>query len=226
MASTRSQAVDVPRDRNSCLPIVSLHVATSRPRDLVVAPLDADPGASSRMMIDPIQPCDVEMNAYEIPFPHLSLSSRDLHQDFLPSALPRVEGGQPSKISDEPPAAFQPGIHPFADPMHCDPILAQDEPIIEATIVNAPEVNTNTINHSLTKDDVSSLHELESVGINSTTLDDNIITHVNSPSYSSQIVASAKIGSLPHHLKFLQPSIPIPEGYTWVILHGGWTLIP
>lgn len=89
VASTRSQAVDVPRDRNSCLPIVSLHVATSRPRDMV-APVDDDPGASSRMMIDPIQPCDVEMNAYEIPFPHFSLSSRDLHQDFLPSALPRV----------------------------------------------------------------------------------------------------------------------------------------
>lgn len=27
-------------------------------------------------------------------------------------------------------------------------------------------------------------------------------------------------------MKFLPPAIPIPEGYTWVVIHGGWTLIP
>lgn len=31
---------------------------------------------------------------------------------------------------------------------------------------------------------------------------------------------------LPNHLKFLPPSIPIPERYTWVVLHRRWTLIP
>lgn len=56
--------------------------------------------------------------------------------------------------------------------------------------------------------------------------DENSHNPVVSPTYSSQIIASAKTGSLPDHLKFLPPSIPIPEGYTWVVIHGGWTLIP
>lgn len=49
---------------------------------------------------------------------------------------------------------------------------------------------------------------------------------VVSPAYSSQIIASAKFGTLPDHLKFLPPSIPIPERYTWVVLHRGWIPIP
>ena len=40
------------------------------------------------------------------------------------------------------------------------------------------------------------------------------------------LTAATKTGSLPCHLRsFLQPMV-ISEGYKWVVLHGGWTLIP
>lgn len=35
-----------------------------------------------------------------------------------------------------------------------------------------------------------------------------------------------KPGHLPTHLQPLPPAIPIPDGYNWVFIHGGWTLIP
>lgn len=31
---------------------------------------------------------------------------------------------------------------------------------------------------------------------------------------------------MPTHLKLLPPTLAIPEGYKWIFIHGGWTLIP
>lgn len=32
--------------------------------------------------------------------------------------------------------------------------------------------------------------------------------------------------TLPTHLKLLPPTLPILDGYKWIFIHGGWTLIP
>lgn len=49
---------------------------------------------------------------------------------------------------------------------------------------------------------------------------------VGSSTFAPQIVSFAKLGVLASHLKILPHSITISEGFTWVILHGGWTFIP
>lgn len=44
------------------------------------------------------------------------------------------------------------------------------------------------------------------------------------PQFTS--TSSPKQGTVPTHLKLLPPIIPIPYGYKWIFIHGGWILIP
>ncbi|XP_039120359.1 uncharacterized protein LOC120256756 [Dioscorea cayenensis subsp. rotundata] len=241
-------AVALPRDCNSHMHVVSMLTSVPLPRDMV-ASLDADPGTSSRVISTPQMHRDVEEMILEIP-PLILTSSppRDLRNKFFLASnstlKPLHEDPLPkNQVDGDLPRVDQPLDDHQADDQHCDGICPSDPtpcdspvthhkardlisvPIIPNVDLSRDKFPSSTI--SITQENVSPQLPIPAPeDFNTIPSDDNLLKPNISPTYSSQIIASAKYGTLPDHLKFLPPAIPIPEGYTWVVIHGGWTLIP
>lgn len=59
-----------------------------------------------------------------------------------------------------------------------------------------------------------------------TSLADSLIKIKSKEISTPMEIDSPKSDVLPTHLKSLPPNISIPDGYNWIFVHGGWTLVP
>lgn len=58
------------------------------------------------------------------------------------------------------------------------------------------------------------------------TIEGNIASNLSKDSSQINPNLSSTKGTLPSHLNYNPPTLIIPDGYKWIFVHGGWTLIP
>ncbi|KAH7677199.1 Zinc finger CCHC-type protein [Dioscorea alata] len=201
VSAERTTLVDLPRDQLSIDPIGTMHLSNV-PRDSHYDSLNYSNLISSHTKADNLEtlPCD-EI----IPDQQLIHSSNDLSQ---PRDMIKPDSSINPSIKRILSRDEHSTINAPTDPTH--PISSQ----IGLTISDPTHANSPQLNPEIPKDNLlASNNSPPSPGIKLGSKD------TGNP-LSSQSNSLEK-DDLPTHLRLLPPTIPIPEGYKWIFIHGG-----
>ncbi|KAH7666770.1 Zinc finger CCHC-type protein [Dioscorea alata] len=207
VSAERTTSVDLPRDQ--------LAADSFGPLQLSSLPRDMDPDSSNNSNL-------ISSRSEEINLEKLHRDEAIPDQPYFPSsddpAMPR------DSLRLETP--IKPSFNALLPRDGISNLIAQADhtqsvsTLSGSTMPNPLHANLIHPNSENCKNIIlaSNINSLTSSGI-------KLSTTVNENSLSSQSNSLEK-DDLPTHLRLLPPTIPIPEGYKWIFIHGGWTLVP
>lgn len=212
-----STTVDSPRDCNHNPSLGTMHMSYV-PRDLVIDDslvndiqipfTHSKPFTSSKTLTLKRNPSR-DLYSDDDSCSLKNLSSRDKNFDdgsSLLSSLPRDQDSAPS-------------LKAYVSKKHMD--MDDPNPIPMETFEGDMPRDHNSGNDSINLISSETIHSndpdhLLSSGINVSSM----VSHQTIPN------SSTSSETLPNHLKYNPPNLVIPDGYKWIFIHGGWTLIP
>lgn len=204
-------SVNLPQDSHSRNSIGTMQLSIL-PRDQASDTLN-----NSNLNLSRVSPFDINENIQEnlplddnIPNHPFNSSSRGtpLPRDALSPNIPNLSSSNVIQPRDEDSNASH-------QPDSFQPILIQSG----SSQPNLNIANSNQVYFKQANDSnlASNIHHASTGDIP--------CSKIKEISHSSK-TESPQTEALPTHLKLLPPAIPIPEGYKWIFIHGGCTLVP